>query len=318
MTAKELVTGVYYIPGPTNVGVITSKGRGFSKAVDVYLVDSGGDREDAERIYGELEELFPSKKGGFKLRAVINTHSHADHAGGNAFFAEKTGCQIWCPRVEAGGLECSLLQSIIHCGAMPLEHMRSSYYVAEPSKADLLLDEKAQIKLRGGSSLSFISLPGHYLGMLGVLFTSRDGKRVFFPGDAVFGRNHVLKFWISYLVDLDSFKETLLKLDQTDFTWYVPSHGEPAEEIHETVEMNQIAILSTERSILKALEGGMQLTFSELMKKVADMNEIKMRTPQYLLIGGTIRSYLCSLYGRNKITCGMKDNMLLWSLAEEN
>ena len=117
---------------------------------------------------------------------------------------------------------------------------------------------------------------------------------------------------------LDSFKKTLLQLDQTDFTWYVPSHGEPAEEIHETVEMNQIAILSTERSILKALEGGLQLTFSELMKKVADMNEIKMRTPQYLLIGGTIRSYLCSLYGRNKITCGMKDNMLLWSLSEEN
>lgn len=312
MTAKKITENVFYIPGATNVGVIAVNGKRGSKAKDLYLVDSGGDSEDAARIFSSLVELFPEEKGGFNLVAVINTHSHADHCGGNAFFVQKTGCQIWCDRIESAGLECSLLQSIITCGSMPLPHLQSSYYVAKPSKADRFIDENSEIRLRGGGKINFISLPGHYLNMLGVLFTSKKGETVFFPGDAVFGRMHVLKYWISYLVDLGAFKQTLSKLNETDFDWYIPCHGEPCQRIQETVEMNKIAILSTEYCILRALRDGRRLTFSELMKAIADMNDIKLRTPQYLLIGSTIRAYLYYLYQENKIDCAMKENQLFW------
>lgn len=312
MAAKKILSGVFYVPGPTNVGVIAVNGKRGSKAKEIYLVDSGGDSAAAERIFAELNELFPPENGGFNLVAVINTHSHADHCGGNAFFVQKTGCEVWCSRIESAGLECSLLQSIITCGSMPLPHLQSSYYVAKPSKADKFIDENTEIKLRGGGKLNFISLPGHYLDMLGVLFTSRNGETVFFPGDAVFGRMHVLKYWISYLVDLGAFKQTLEKLNSTNFDWYVPCHGEPVRRIQETVEMNNIAILSTEYCILRALKDEKRLTFSELMKSVADMNDIKLRTPQYLLIGSTIRAYLYYLYQENKIDCAMKENQLFW------
>lgn len=312
MEAKKILPNVYYIPGPTNVGVISCRGKRGQKARDVYLIDSGGDREDAQRIHTALEELFPAKKGGFNLVAVINTHTHADHCGGNAFFVEKTGCQIWTDDFNAIGLKYNLLQSIITCGTMPLPHLQSSYYVAEPTKADRFVNSSSEIKLRDGSKITFMDLPGHYLSMLGVIYTNKKGETVLFPGDAIFGRLHVLKYWISYLVDLGAFKETLAKLNETHFTWYVPCHGDPCMRIQETVEMNQIAILSTEYCILRALDDGKQLTFAELMKAVADMNDIKLRTPQYLLIGSTIRGYLYHLYDQNKISCKMKDNQLLW------
>ena len=109
MTVKKIAGDVFYIPGATNVGVIAVNGKRGSKAKDIYLVDSGGDSEDAERIFGELTELFPMENGGFNLVAIINTHSHADHCGGNNFFVQKTGCQVWCSRIEAAGLECSHL-----------------------------------------------------------------------------------------------------------------------------------------------------------------------------------------------------------------
>ena len=316
MTAREILKNVYYSPGPTNVGVVACRGKFASKKKDIYLIDSGGDTEDAERIYGELKELFPEEKGGFNLVAIINTHSHADHCGGNAFFVEKTGCKIWISRVEAAGLENNYLQSIIHCGSYPLSHIQIDYYIAHPSKADFFIDEKTKVKLRDGSSFSFMSLPGHYLNMHGIIYTNKEGQSVLFPGDALFGKAHVLKFWISYLLDLRAFKESLEKLNKSSFTWYVPCHGDPVQQIQEVVEMNQIAILSTESSILRCLENGKELTFSQIMKKVADMNDIKLRTGQYLLIGGTIRAYLAYMYEENLITCAMKDNLLLWHKVE--
>lgn len=312
MTAKKILQNVYYVPGPTNIGVIAVNGKRGSRAKDIYLVDSGGNSEDAERIFSELNELFPKEKGGFNLVAIINTHSHADHCGGNALFVRKTGCEIWISRVESAGLECNLLQSIITCGSMPLEHLQAEYYVAKSSKADRFIDENSEIRLRGGAKLNFISLPGHYLAMFGVLFTNKKGETVFFPGDAVFGKMHVLKYWISYLVDLGAFKQTLQKLNETEFDWYIPSHGEPVRRIQETVEMNNIAILSTEYCILRVLKDGKKLVFADLLKEVADMNDIKLRTPQYLLIGSTIRAYLYYLYQQNKISCAMNGNRLLW------
>ncbi len=89
MNAKKITGNVFYIPGATNVGVIAVNGKRGSKAKDIYLVDSGGDSEDAERIFSELNELFPAESGGFNLVAIINTHSHADHCGGNNFFVAR-------------------------------------------------------------------------------------------------------------------------------------------------------------------------------------------------------------------------------------
>ena len=49
------------------------------------------DTPDAQAIMRELERL------GWRLSMVLNTHWHADHAGGNEALKAATGCEIVGP-----------------------------------------------------------------------------------------------------------------------------------------------------------------------------------------------------------------------------
>lgn len=54
------------------------------------------DTPDAEAILAELQAR------NWHLTHIINTHHHADHAGGNLALKEATGCEIIGPRADAG------------------------------------------------------------------------------------------------------------------------------------------------------------------------------------------------------------------------
>ncbi len=308
MNAKKLLENVYYIPGPTNTGIICTKEH--EKNI-VYLVDSGMDDKDAERIYGEICELFPEDKGGFELRAILNTHSHADHAGGNAWFQERTNCQIWITYGEAGSLLNPELQSIIVCGGNVISEFKSSYSKARPSKPTNFIDINSRITFSDGSRITFKSLPGHYLEMVGVLYTDKDDKTVFFTGDAVFGQAHILKYWIPFLYDVGEFKNTLEMLSNTYYNYYIPSHGECVTRIQETTELNMIAILSTEYCVLSEIQKH-PVTKEQLLKAVAERNDITFKMSQYLFINCTLNAYLNYLKDNKKINAKLEDNQLIW------
>jgi hydroxyacylglutathione hydrolase len=53
------------------------------------------DTPDAHAILAELE------RNGWQLTHILNTHHHADHAGGNLLLKERTGCTIVGPRADA-------------------------------------------------------------------------------------------------------------------------------------------------------------------------------------------------------------------------
>jgi len=53
------------------------------------------DTPDARAIAGELEAK------GWRLTHILNTHHHADHAGGNLELKKRTGCTIVGPRADA-------------------------------------------------------------------------------------------------------------------------------------------------------------------------------------------------------------------------
>lgn len=318
MPAVKLTDSIYYIQGDTNVGAVVCNG-GFRsrKTKSVYLIDSGMNSKDAERIYGELEALFPKARGGFKVKAVINTHSHADHSGGNAFFTEKTGCQIWISEIESAGLLNPMIHGAIFSMGNPIIEMRIPYFIQKVSRPTRFVNEKTVIKIAGGKTISFTSLPGHSFDMLGVVITDRKGRKVLFAGDAFFGSLHIMRYWIPYVYDLARFKETLEKLDRTEMDWYVPSHGEAVTRINETVELNQIALLSTEYCIIQALKKHKKLSEDVLIKEIADMNDIRFRIVQYNLIMCTLKSYLTYLYDMKKIEFTIEDNIMYWKLTEE-
>ena len=154
---------------PTNVGIVAVDSKENSGQKDIYLIDSGPDENIACAIYESLKKEFNS----FTIKAVIDTHSHADHCGANKKIKELSGCKIISTWMEKSGIECPLNQSSIAYGGFPLPEYRTSYYEAQASKVDETIPADYVFKLNDDVKLECISLPGHYFEMIGILCTDK-------------------------------------------------------------------------------------------------------------------------------------------------
>lgn len=70
----------YYISGPFHVGIYDLGTESYTGRKEVCLIDSGVDKTVAKVIDKRLIE------NEFTVKMIINTHYHADHCGGNAYF----------------------------------------------------------------------------------------------------------------------------------------------------------------------------------------------------------------------------------------
>ena len=301
---------IYYISGPTNIGIIEEQ-LSDTKS-NLYMIDSGCNTEDGKRIFTEITEYFSKKD--ITIKAIINTHSHADHCGANNYIQQKTNCEIWITENEQGSLINPFLQPIISWGGNPLPEINSSYYVAEKTVPNKIINPHEKLTLNNGIKLSFINLPGHYFEMVGIL-CENDNKKVLFASDGIFGRKNIGKYWIPFLYDVKEFKNSLDTISSLNADFCIPGHGEPTSQIEETVELNKIAIISNEQCILEALKYKEQ-TQEDILKYVADKNEINLHIAQYMLIGCTIKAYLTFLYNEGKISYHIKENKMYWFKTE--
>ena len=112
----QLSKSVYCLVGHTNIGIIEDE-------KNIILIDSGLNRENATRIDKIIQDNFNKKIG-----TIINTHSNADHAGGNKYFFEKYNCKILSTKKESAFLENPYLESAILWGAHPFDKIRTSYF----------------------------------------------------------------------------------------------------------------------------------------------------------------------------------------------
>lgn len=301
---------IYYISGPTNIGIIEEQVSDTKS--NLYMIDSGCNTEDGKRIFTEITEYFSQKD--ITIKAIINTHSHADHCGANNYIQQKTNCEIWITENEQGSLINPFLQPIISWGGNPLPEINSSYYVAEKTVPNKIINTNEKLTLNNGIKLSFINLPGHYFEMIGIL-CENDNKKILFASDGIFGRKNIGKYWIPFLYDVKEFKNSLDTISSLNADFCIPGHGEPTSQIEETVELNKIAIISNEQCILEALKHKNQ-TQEDILKYVADKNEINLHIAQYMLIGCTIKAYLTFLYNEGKISYHIKENKMYWFKTE--
>ena len=76
----------YYIQSPAKIGLVRLNDT------DVCLIDSGNDKEAGRKVRQILDA------NGWHLTAIYNTHSNADHIGGNQYLQNQTGCKVYAPR----------------------------------------------------------------------------------------------------------------------------------------------------------------------------------------------------------------------------
>lgn len=315
MILEKLVENIYYVKSTTNVGVIENVIDNSNS--ELILVDTGGSLEEAKNINEAICKYFSEKNININISTIINTHSHADHCGGNAFFKNLYNCKIMISQKEKGSIENPFIQPAVCWGGNPVPEIKNSYYIAEESIPDYIINKDDKIILQNNITISFIDLPGHYFGMIGVICKNAFNKTVLFAGDGIFGRKNIGKYWIPFLYNIDEFLDSLDKICKTNCDICVPGHGEITEQIEETAELNKIAIISTQTCILKGLKEK-PMTHEEILKYVSDKNEIKLHISQYILIGSTIKAYLVSLYEKKLIKFSIKENKMMWLINNQN
>lgn len=289
----QVAENTYYINSPSKIGVYRVSDD------DVWLIDSGNDKDAGRKIQKILDAQ------GWKLTAIINTHSNADHDGGNTLLQNRLNCAVYSTPMENIVVENPILEPTFLYGGYPFKKLRNKFLMATPSKAQ----DIAEAKLPEG--MEYFRLPGHFWDMIGV----KTPDDVYFLADCIFGESTVNKYHISFFYDLAAQFETLDMVEKLEGKLFIPAHAEPMEDIKPLVKLNRDKSLEILDVLLEICKEPMH--FELVLKKVFEHYALTMDHAQYVLVGSTIRSYLAYLCDHGKVENYVEDNMLLWKTVTE-
>ena len=278
----------YYIDCPAKMGIYKINDT------QVCLIDSGNDKSAGKKVLKILDE------NSWSLKMIINTHSHADHIGGNRILQDKTNCKIYCAGIDTAFVNNPILEPSFLYGGYPFENLRNKFLMAQSSKAEQLNDAV----LPDGMEMKRID--GHALSMAAIK-TSDD---VWFLADSLTSENIILKYHISYLYDVEAYLNSLETVSQLNGKLFIPAHAEPSDNVSDLVEINMNKVNEIMELLLKLCRE--PKGFEDILKDVFDNYDLKMNATQYVLVGSTVRSYLSYLYDNKKLTIEIKDNRMLW------
>lgn len=275
----------YYINCPAKIGL-------YVNGTDVYLIDSGNDKDAGKKVKRILDEH------GWSLKCIINTHSHADHISGNKYLQQQTGCDIYAKGIEKAFTLYPILEPSFLGSSHPSRDLLHKFLYAQESICKDLDD----LKLPEGFEI--IDLPGHSFEMIGI--KTPDG--VLFAADCVSSPATIEKYGISFLYDVKKYLETLDFLCSYDAELFVPAHSEVVCDMSEIVTVDKNKVLEIIDVILGYLSE--EKTFEDLLSHLFDKYKLVMTNEQYVLIGSTVKSYLSYLKDEGKIQSFFSDNRM--------
>ena len=278
----------YYVQSPAKIGLVRLNDT------DVCLIDSGSDK-DAGRKARQLME-----KNGWHLTAIYNTHSHADHIGGNRYLQSQTGCRPYAPGAECAVTRHTVLEPSMLYGGCPPKELRHKFLMAQESDAAYLTADVLPEGFR------LLPLPGHCMDMVGF----RTPDDVVYLADCVSSQETLEKYRIGYIYDVGAYLATLETVKTMTAKAFVPAHAEVTENIAPLVQYNMDTVQEVGDAIT-ALCAAPQ-TFEELLKALFDRYGMVMTFEQYALVGATVRSYLTWLKETRRVTAEFADNRMLW------
>lgn len=278
----------YYIQSPAKIGVVETSD------VHVVLIDSGNDKEAGRKVRQHLDCQ------GWTLDAIYNTHSNADHIGGNAYLAKQTGCALYAPGIEAAFTQHPILEPALLYGGYPMKALRHKFLLAQESDAQPLTPEH----LPAGFEL--IPLPGHFFDMIGL----RTPDDVVFLADCLSSQATLDKYQISYVYDVAAYLDTLERIKEMHAALFVPAHADATEDIAPLAQYNIDKVNEIAGHILDFCAA--PHTFEEVLQHLFTSYDLAMTFEQYALVGSTVRNYLSWLLDSENLSANFSDNRLLW------
>ena len=281
----------YYIQCPAKIGLVKLNDT------EVCLIDSGSDKDAGRKVRQILDA------NGWKLRAIYNTHSNADHIGGNKYLQGQTGCRIYAPGIECDFTSHPILEPAFLYGGYPCKDLRHKFLLAQESKAEPLTGEVLP------EGFELIPLPGHFFDMAGF----RTPDDVVYLADCLSARETLDKYQIGFIYDVASYLETLEKVKTMKAKLFIPSHAAPEEDISDLAQYNIDKVREIAGRILEICAE--PLCFETILQKLFTEYGLTMNFEQYVLVGSTVRSYLSWLKDTGKLNAGFGDHLLLWQQA---
>ena len=290
LTLQQVSQDTYIIPAPANIGI-------YVKDKQATLIDSGNDKEAGRQILKLL------KANNWTLDLIINTHSHADHIGGNAFLQKKTGCRIAATSLETAFIQHPVLEPAFLFGGFPIQSMKNKFLMAKPSHVTDIISSSGLILETG---LTAFPLPGHCFEMIGI-HTPDD---VLFLADCVFSEEIIMKYHLFFLYDIQKHIETLQAVSGMTAAHYVACHAKPMTEIERLVSINTEKL----REILTFIHSCCQepASLEEILRQVCQTYHIELNANQYVLVLSTLKSYLAYLVDKQCVTPIFSEGKLFW------
>lgn len=263
----------------------------YIKEKMAVLIDSGISKDVAKEVNKSLMQA------NIQVVAIINTHCHGDHCGGNAFFQQKyPQLKIFSTETERPFIEDPLMAPICFCGgAAAFEELKKCKPIApqQSSKVtDIITPYEDQKIIIYGEVFEIITLPGHTRGMIAV----KTPDNVLYCGDAIFGEETFRKYPILYYTfigdTLNSFKKLRSLIPSVDAT--IIYHGGVIPNLTTLIDDHEKRILETKNMILSMLHE-CPLSLEEITAKFMQTNKIPDDLVSYTLTKTPIQAYVAEL-----------------------
>ena len=278
----------YYINCPAKIGIYQVNDK------EVYLIDSGNDKDAGKKVRKILDEK------GWNLLGILNTHSNADHIGGNQYLQQQTGCKIFSTGIEKAFTEYPVLEPSFLYGGYPCKDLRHKFLLAKPSIVTDFSDESFP------KEMEIILLKGHFFVMLGF----RTPDDTVFLADCLSSKETLDKYQIGFIYDVAEYLKTLETVKSIKAKMFVPAHAPATDDIAGLADINIAKVHEIADKILSICSE--PICFENILQRLFSDYGLTMNFEQYVLAGSTVRSYLSWLKDNEKISAFFEDNMLFW------
>lgn len=292
---EELTSRVAVVPGGVNVGVLRGEGG------RCVLVDTGLNDTSARKALKAVREELRGD-----VVAILTTHAHADHFGGNAWIVKRTGARVYAPALDEAWLRYPLLQPVcLFAGADPPASLRGGFLLAEPGPVDEVVNP-GRLTVEG-IDVEVVSLAGHSPNQAGYLV---DG--VFFCADVVLPAAVLEKYRIPYLFSVTAHLAALETAAAVACSVAVPGHGPRVTSLGELIALNRDRVIEVAGEILAFCADQPQTADTILSHLLRRFNAQVTDPASYYLLHPTVYAFLTHLERSGQVRHMIEGGHSLW------
>jgi glyoxylase-like metal-dependent hydrolase (beta-lactamase superfamily II) len=177
---------------------------------EIILIDTGRPGQ-GKGILNDLKSMDIEPQN---IKHILITHHDVDHVGGAAFLQQATGAKVWASKEDIPYINGEKNREGIK---------RLVSFIMKVKKPEIINSYHKDQKIE---DIEIIPTPGHTPGHVCLLYNN-----VLFVGDLFRTSKGKLSPMKSFMNWNDSIlKESIRKIDNFDFEWICPAHGEPIKK----------------------------------------------------------------------------------------